>query len=107
MIDCRCSSVSASRQWRTRSASSRDSTVSATPSGGTGATVLTLRSRWVSALTERTRSTARRCAIVITQVIALPRLTSKRDAVRHTSSRTSCATSSDWAGSRTTLRIRP
>ena len=69
--------------------------------------VLAFCSRWVSALAERTRSMARRCAIVITQVIALPRLASKRGAVRHTSSRTSWATSSDWAGSRTTLRISP
>ena len=60
-----------------------------------------------AALTDRTRSMARRCAIVIAQVSALPRVASKRDAVRQTSSSTSCATSSDWAGSRTTLRARP
>ena len=64
-------------------------------------------SRLVSAVAERTRSMARRCAIVMTQVIALPRAESNRDAVRQTSSRTSCATSSDCAGSRTTLRISP
>ena len=50
---------------------------------------------------------ARRWAMVITQVAALPLAGSKRDAVRHTSSKTSWATSSDCAGSRTTLRISP
>jgi hypothetical protein len=64
-------------------------------------------SRCASAVAERTRSTARRWAIIITQVVALLRDGSKRDALRQTSRRTSCATSSDWAGSRTTLRIRP
>jgi hypothetical protein len=64
-------------------------------------------SRAVAAFSARTRSTARRCAIVITQAAALPRAGSNREAERHTSSRTSCATSSDWAGSRSTLRATP
>ena len=71
---------------------------------GAGAVVC---SRSAAAASDRTRSIARRCAIVITQVAALPLLASNRVAVRQTSSSTSWATSSDWAGSRTTLRIRP
>jgi hypothetical protein len=41
------------------------------------------------------------------QVEALPRSPSNRVAVRHTSTSTSWATSSDWAGSRSTRRITP
>ena len=61
----------------------------------------------VGGATARTRSTARRWAMVSTQAAALPRSGSYREAVRQTSSRTSCATSSDWAGSRSTCRTSP
>ena len=43
----------------------------------------------------------------LTQVAALPRAGSNRVAERQTSSRTSWATSSDWAGLRRTRRISP
>ena len=45
--------------------------------------------------------------MVSTQAAALPLAGSNRDAVRQTSSSTSWATSSDWAGSRSTLRTSP
>src|ERR1700745_53540 len=45
--------------------------------------------------------------MVITHVAAPPTAGSNRAAVRHTSRRTSWATSSDWDGSRRTLRIPP
>src|ERR1700755_1816154 len=45
--------------------------------------------------------------MVITHVAAPPTAGSNRAAVRHTSRRTSWATSSDWDGSRRTLRITP
>src|SRR6516165_2011937 len=64
-------------------------------------------SRSDSFCTDLTRSTARRCASVITQAIALPRPASNADAFRHTSSRTSWVTSSDWAGSRITRSTMP
>ena len=41
------------------------------------------------------------------QVVALPRSASNRVAERQTSTSTSWATSSDWAGSRSTRRITP
>ena len=41
------------------------------------------------------------------QLPPLPRSRSYRDAERQISSRTSCATSSDWAGSRSTCRTTP
>src|SRR5689334_5915372 len=50
---------------------------------------------------------ARRWAMVSTHVAAPPTAGSNRAAVRHTSRRTSWATSSDWDGSRRTLRITP
>ena len=61
----------------------------------------------MDAVSDRTRSTARRCAIVSAQVVALPRAGSNREAERQTSSMTSWVTSSDWAGSRSTLRTSP
>ena len=64
-------------------------------------------SRSWEACADRTRSIARRWAIVWIQVDALPRSPSNRVAVRHTSTSTSWATSSDWAGSRRTRRITP
>src|SRR5271170_8368096 len=45
--------------------------------------------------------------MVVTHVAAPPMAGSNRAAVRHTSRRTSWATSSDWAGSRRTLRMTP
>src|ERR1700719_1306462 len=45
--------------------------------------------------------------MVVTHVAAPPMAGSNRAAVRHTSRRTSWATSSDWDGSRRTLRITP
>ena len=45
--------------------------------------------------------------MVITQAPALPRAASNLEAVRHTSSMTSWATSSDWAGSRSTFLTSP
>src|SRR6516162_6931222 len=45
--------------------------------------------------------------MVVTQVAAPPKAGSNREAVRHTSRRTSWATSSDWDGSRRTLRMTP
>ena len=84
------------------------STVSATSSAEMSTPAAAVRcSRWASAATERTRSTARRWAIIIAQVIAVPFAGSNLAALRHTSSSTSWATSSDWAGSRTTLRMSP
>src|SRR6266566_1075289 len=64
-------------------------------------------SRAAEACADRTRSMARRCASVISQLRALPCPGSNRAAVRQTSSSTSWVTSSDWAGSRTTRRTRP
>ena len=83
------------------------STLSATSSTAAGGGVADRSSRSAAEVSDRTRSIARRWAIVITQVVALPRLASNLDAVRQTSSSTSWATSSDWAGSRSTLRIKP
>ena len=60
-----------------------------------------------AAAAERTRSMARRWAMVITHVAAPPTAGSNRAAVRHTSRRTSWATSSDWDGSLSTRRITP
>ena len=45
--------------------------------------------------------------MVSAQAAALPRAGSNLDAVRHTSSSTSWATSSDWAGSLSTCRTTP
>ena len=45
--------------------------------------------------------------MVSAQAAALPRAGSNLDAVRQTSSSTSWATSSDWAGSRSTCRTTP
>ena len=55
----------------------------------------------------RTASTARRCAIVMTHVFALPKDRSNRAAFRHTSRKTSWVTSSARVGSRTTRRASP
>src|SRR6266480_726846 len=103
---CRCTSVSPSRQRRTRSASRLASTASATSSCGVWTSAV-LCSRSAAAVVERTRSMARRWAIVITHVAAPPTAGSNRAAVRHTSRRTSWVTSSDWDGSRRTRRITP
>ena len=64
-----------------------------------------LCSRSAAAMVERTRSMARRWAMVIAHVAAMAG--SNRAAVRHTSRRTSWVTSSDWDGSRRTLRVTP
>ena len=106
MTDSRCTSVRELRQRRTRSRSKLDSTASITSSYGISAAAIR-RSRSASFCTDRTRSTARRWASVITQAVALPRPASNLDAVRHTSSRTSWVTSSDWAGSRITRLTTP
>ena len=45
--------------------------------------------------------------MVATQAIGLPLPASNRDAARQTSTKTSCVTSSDSDGSRTTLRTVP
>src|ERR1700750_3398015 len=105
-MDSRCTSVSPSRQRRTRSASRLASTASATSSWGVWTSAV-LCSRSAAAVVERTRSMARRWAIVITHVAAPPTAGSNLAAGRHTSRRTSWATSSDWDGSRRTLRITP
>src|SRR2546423_11057307 len=103
---CRCTSVSPSRQRRTRSASRLASTASATSSWGVWTSAV-LCSRLAAAVVERTLSMARRWAIVITHVAAPPTAGSNLAAVRHTSRRTSWATSSDWDGSLRTRRITP
>src|SRR5215469_6289528 len=64
-------------------------------------------SRSANLRSARTRSTARRCAMVVTHAIALPRPSRNLAAQRHTSSSTSWQTSSAWNGSRTTLRTTP
>jgi len=69
--------------------------------------VATRRSRSASFCTDLTRSTARRCASVITHATALPRSASNLDASCQMSSRTSWVTSSDWAGSRITRLTTP
>src|SRR5947207_1695795 len=91
---------------RTRWRSSVAATVSATSSSaGSGSAAFC--SRREEAFSERTRSTARRCAMVSAQAAALPRAGSNRDAVRQISSSTSWATSSDWAGSLSPCRTTP
>src|SRR5215467_12569060 len=65
------------------------------------------RSRSADRCSDRTRSTARRCAMVATHAIGLPLLASNRDAARQTSTKTSWVTSSVSPGSRTTLRTVP
>jgi hypothetical protein len=45
--------------------------------------------------------------MVVTHASALPRPWSNLDPVRQTSTKTSWVTSSDWHGSRTTLRTTP
>jgi hypothetical protein len=60
-------------------------------------------SRAVEATELRTRSMARRRAIIIAQPAALPLPGSKCTAVDQSSRNTSWATSSDWAGSRSTV----
>src|SRR3546814_14381149 len=55
----------------------------------------------------RTRSTALRCTIVISQERALPRWGSKRLAVRQISRNASWVTYSAWARSRTTRSAGP
>ncbi len=93
---------------RTRRASSLVSASSAVLSWGTGWVVSWyVVSRRLAASAERTRSTALRCVIVISQEIALPLAWSYLLAVRHTSRYASCVTSWAWAGSRTTRRAKP
>ena len=82
-------------------------TSSTTSSYGVSTLAAATRSRSAPAWAERTRSTARRWVIVSTHAVAEPRAGSNRPAVRHTSTSASCATSSAWAGSRTTRRARP
>lgn len=95
-------------QRRTCSRSSRASTCSVTSSkAGVRSSRAALCSRSDAAWAERTRSTALRWASISTQFIAEPRSVRKRAAVRHTSRSTSWATSSDWAGSRSTVRTSP
>ena len=64
-------------------------------------------SRSSAAWAERTRSIARRRAIVSSQARALPRAASNRVAVRQASTSTSWATSSAWARSRSTRSTIP
>jgi hypothetical protein len=98
--------VRARRQRRTASCSSRAVTSAITSSNGTLA-VPVRRSRSAAACSARTRSTARWCAMERIQPTADPRSVSKREAVRHTSTRASWVTSSASAGSRVMRRIKP
>ena len=61
----------------------------------------------MEASAERTRSTALRCTMVSSQERALPLPESNRAALRQISRKASWATSSAWAGSRTTRTASP